>query len=136
MLNQSVFIGRLTKEPELQTVGEKQISVVKFILAVDRPRYGDAKPQADFIPVTAWRTTAEFAARNFSKGKQVYVTGRLQTRSWEDNNGARHFGFEIVANEVGFADAPQRQGKQPDDANSEDDFPYGVDECPEDDLPF
>lgn len=136
MLNQSAFIGRLTKEPELQTVGEKQISVVKFILAVDRPKYGDAKPQADFIPVTAWRGTAEFVARNFCKGKQVYVSGRLHTRSWEDDNGVRHFGFEIVANEVGFADAPQRQGGQANESNAEDDFPYGVDGCSEDDLPF
>lgn len=133
MLNQTVFIGRLTKEPELQTVGEKQISKVSFTLAVDRPRYGDAKPQADFIPVTAWRGTAEFVARNFCKGKQVYVSGRLQTKSWEDSSGTRRFGFEIVANEVGFADAPQKKGVQAAKSDTEDDFPYGLDE---DDLPF
>lgn len=133
MLNQTVFIGRLTKEPELQTVGEKQISKVSFTLAVDRPRYNDAKPQADFIPVTAWRGTAEFVARNFCKGKQVYVSGRLQTKSWEDSSGTRRFGFEIVANEVGFADAPQKKGVQAAKSDAEDDFPYGLDE---DDLPF
>lgn len=134
MLNQISLIGRLTKEPELQTVGEKQISKVRFILAVDRPKYGDAKPQADFIPVTAWRSTAEFVARNFHKGKQVYIAGRLQTNNWDDDNGVKHFSFEIAASEVGFADAPQRNGGQTAKSDA-DDFPYGLD-CDADDLPF
>jgi single-strand DNA-binding protein len=156
MLNNCVFIGRLTKDPELQTVGAKQVSKVRFTLAVNRPKYGDAEPQADFIPVTAWRGTAEFVSRNFHKGQQVYATGRLQTYSWEDDEG-KHYGFEIVANEVGFADAPKKGGQAksksksaaPDsggfsddvfgDANGfSDDFNGFDDFCDgsEDDLPF
>ena len=55
MLNQIALIGRLTKDPEIKLVGKDQNSVVRFILAVNRPKYGDSKPQADFIPVVAWR---------------------------------------------------------------------------------
>ena len=111
MLNQIVLMGRLTKDPEVRKVGEKQVSKGRFTLPVDRPRYGDTQPQADFIPVVVWRSTAEFVDRNFHKGKQVYIVGRLQTRSWE-KDGVPHYGFEVSANEVGFADAPQKQGGQ------------------------
>lgn len=92
MLNQIVLMGRLTKDPEVRKVGEKQVSKGRFTLAVDRPRYGDTQPQADFIPVVVWRSTAEFVDRNFHKGKQVYIVGRLQTRSWE-KDGVPHYGF-------------------------------------------
>lgn len=67
MLNQIALIGRLTKDPEIKLVGKDQNSVVRFILAVNRPKYGDSKPQADFIPVVAWRGTADFIGRNFRK---------------------------------------------------------------------
>ncbi|MCI8521249.1 MAG: single-stranded DNA-binding protein [Clostridia bacterium] len=118
MLNQSIFIGRLTKEPELQVVGEKQTSKTRFTLAVNRPKYGDAEPPADFIPVAAWGKTAEFVCRNFHKGKQVYAVGRLQTYSWEGDDGVKRYGFEVVANEVGFADAPQKNGQAKSKANT------------------
>lgn len=104
MLNQIALIGRLTKVPEIKLVGKDQNSVVRFILAVNIPKYGDSKPQADFIPVVAWRGTADFIGRNFRKGKQVYVSGRLQTTEWE-KDGIKHYGFEIVARDVGFADS-------------------------------
>ena len=102
MLNQIALIGRLTKVPEIKLVGKDQNSVVRFILAVNIPKYGDSKPQADFIPVVAWRGTADFIGRNFRKGKQVYVSGRLQTTEWE-KDGVKHYGFEIVARDAGTA---------------------------------
>ncbi len=110
MLNQIALIGRLTKVPEIKLVGKDQNSVVRFILAVNIPKYGDSKPQADFIPVVAWRGTADFIGRNFRKGKQVYVSGRLQTTEWE-KDGVKHYGFEIVS-EVGFADSVSKQDGQ------------------------
>lgn len=127
MLNQIVLIGRLTKDPELRAVGEKQTPVVRFTLAVNRPKYGDAEPQTDFIPVVAWRKTAEFVGRNFHKGKQVYMVGRLQTNTWE-KDGVTHYGFEVVASEVGFADSVLKQGGQAKGnanptANTNDSFP-------------
>ena len=111
MLNQIALIGRLTKDPEIKLVGKDQNSVVRFILAVNRPKYGDSKPQADFIPVVAWRGTADFIGRNFRKGKQVYVSGRLQTTEWE-KDGVKRYGFEIVARDVGFADSVSKQDGQ------------------------
>ena len=96
MLNQIALIGRLTKDPEIKLVGKDQNSVVRFILAVNRPKYGDSKPQADFIPVVAWRGTADFIGRNFRKGKQVYVSGRLQTTEWE-KDGVKHYGQTSTA---------------------------------------
>lgn len=126
MLNQVILMGRLTKDPEVRTVGEKQVSKGRFTLAVNRPKYGDAQPQADFIPVVVWRSTAEFVERNFHKGKQVYVVGRLQTRSWE-KDGVPHYGFEVTASEVGFADSlPKQDGQTKGKANTpntDDGFP-------------
>lgn len=156
MLNQSVLIGRLTRDPELQKVGEKQTSKARFMQAVNRPKYGDAEAQADFIPVTIWSKTAEFVCRNFHKGKQVYIVGRLQTYNWDGDDGVKHYGFEIVANEVGFADAPQKSGQAKPKANAapqnggfpDDDIFGGTDgfsgdfpgfndlDGSEDDLPF
>lgn len=160
MLNHIILMGRLTREPELKTVGEKQTSVVRFTLAVNRPKFGDAEPEADFIPVVAWRGTAEFISRNFHKGKQVYVVGRLQTRKWE-KDGVTHYGFEVVTNEVGFADSVSKQGGQAnatknqasdttggfpmdndfpigDDFSGENGFPdvFGGDSGNDDNLPF
>lgn len=111
MLNQITLIGRLTKEPEVKTVGKNDSSVVRFTLAVNRPKYADTAEQTDFIPVVAWRNTADFIGRNFHKGKQVYVSGRLQTNEWE-KDGVKHYGFEVVARDVGFADSVQKQGGQ------------------------
>ena len=77
MLNQIALIGRLTKDPEIKLVGKDQNSVVRFILAVNRPKYGDSKPQADFIPVVAWRGTADFIGRNFRKRKTSVCIGQI-----------------------------------------------------------
>ena len=75
MLNQITVMGRLTKEPELRTTGGGT-SVCSFTLAVDRD-YGEDK-QTDFIPVVAWKKTAEFVSKYFSKGRMACVAGRLQ----------------------------------------------------------
>ena len=158
MLNQIVLMGRLTKDPEVRTVGEKQVSKGRFTLAVNRPKYGDTQSKADFIPVVVWRGTAEFVGRNFHKGEQMYVVGRLQTTEWE-KDGVKHYGFEIAANEVGFAGAPKKKDGQANgnantpntndgfpsndvfggDSGFPDDFPgFGgdFDDVNEDDLPF
>ena len=104
MLNQITLIGRLVRDPEMRKVGSDQIAVANITLAVDRPRYGNAEHITDFIPVTAWRSTAEFIAKYFVKGQQVYISGRLETRSWE-KDGVKHYGYTVQAREVGFADS-------------------------------
>ena len=77
---------------------------MNITLAVERPRRKDAESQADFIPVVAWRKTAEFIARYFRKGQQVYISGRLETRTYE-KDGVKRYAFEVQAREVGFADS-------------------------------
>ena len=114
-LNNCIFIGRLTRDVELKTVGN-DTSLANFTLAVDK-RYkskNDSQPTADFIPVSAWRKTADFVSQYFSKGKQVYVRGALETYSFEGSDGKKRSGFRINADEVGFADSikPEDRGNE------------------------
>lgn len=111
MLNQIALIGRLVRDPELKQVGPENTAVVNITLAVERPRRKDAESKADFIPVVAWRKTAEFIGKYFRKGQQVYVAGRLETRTYE-KDGEKRYAFEVLASEVGFADSkkPEANG--------------------------
>ncbi|MBO5984955.1 MAG: single-stranded DNA-binding protein [Rikenellaceae bacterium] len=105
MLNKAILMGRLTADPELRkTSGD--VSVTTFTLAVNRSftRQGE-QAQTDFIDIVAWRNTAEFAAKWFTKGMQVAVSGKIQTRTWEDKQGNKRKSVEVVADEVFFADS-------------------------------
>jgi single-strand DNA-binding protein len=105
MLNKAILMGRLTADPELRkTSGD--VSVTTFTLAVNRSftRQGE-QAQTDFIDIVAWRSTAEFAAKWFQKGMQVAVSGKIQTRTWEDKQGNKRKSVEVVADEVFFADS-------------------------------
>lgn len=112
MLNQITVMGRLTKDPELRTTGGGS-PVCSFTLAVDRD-YGEDK-QTDFIPVVAWKKTAEFVSKYFSKGRMACVTGRLQLRDYEDKDGVKRRVAEIVANSVYFADSKREADAAPAD---------------------
>lgn len=105
MLNKVVLMGRLTRDPELKHT-QSNTSVTSFSLAVDRSftRQGEER-QTDFIDVVAWRSTAEFVTRYFRKGQLVAVSGRLQTRKWQDNQGNNRTAYEVVADEVFFAES-------------------------------
>ena len=104
MLNSITITGRLTKMPELKHVGENQMSVINFTLAVDRDFTDDNNERkADFIPVVAWNGLAKFIAGNFGKGGALSVQGRLQSRSWEDAEGKKHYAVELVADKAYFS---------------------------------
>lgn len=105
MLNVVALNGRLTADPELRHTNS-DIAVTSFTLAVDRSyvRAG-AERQADFIDIVCWRGTAEFAAKYFRKGQLVAVEGSIQTRSYTDSQGNKRKAFEIVANNVHFAES-------------------------------
>ena len=113
MLNKAILMGRLTRDPELRST-QSGISVVSFTLAVDRnyARQGEKK-QTDFIDIDAWRQTAEFVSKYFTKGMQVAVTGAIQTRNWEDKNGQKRVSVEVVADEVFFADSKRENAPRP-----------------------
>jgi single-strand DNA-binding protein len=114
-LNKVILCGRLTADPELkQTSGG--IAVVSFTLAVNR-RYqskaadGAAAPQqADFISIVAWRQTAEFISRYFRRGSAICITGSIQTRTWQDQQGQKRYTTEIVADEAMFVDSKGENG--------------------------
>lgn len=110
MLNKVVLMGRLTRDPELKHT-QTNTSVTSFTLAVDRgyARPGEEK-QTDFIDIVAWRNTAEFVTRYFRKGQLVAVTGRLQVRKWQDNQGNNRTTYEVVADEVFFAESKKDSG--------------------------
>lgn len=105
MLNKVILMGRLTKDPELRYTASN-IPVCTFTLAVDRNfvRQGEER-QTDFIQIVVWRHTAEFCSKYYKKGLQVVVSGRLQTRTWDDQEGKRHYVTEVVGDETYFADS-------------------------------
>lgn len=106
MLNHIVLMGRLTRDPELRRT-QNGIAVASFSLAVDRD-YGSrdgGEKQTDFIDIVAWRNTAEFVSKYFTKGRMAVVTGRLQIRDWTDKEGGKRRSAEVVADNVYFGDS-------------------------------
>ena len=102
-MNKAILVGNLTKAPEQRTTSSS-IAVTSFTVAVRR-RYKDADGnyQADFINCVAWRSTAEFVAKYFTKGSRIGVVGTIQTRTYDDQNGNKRYVTEVVADEVEFA---------------------------------
>lgn len=97
-MNKVTIIGRLTKDPETRST-QNGVSVCSFTVAVDRRRKEDG---ADFLPVVAWRGTADVCGKYLSKGKQVAVFGSIQTRSYDAKDGSKRYVTEIQADEVEF----------------------------------
>lgn len=108
-MNKVVLMGRLTKEPELRYT-PNNVAVCQFTVAVDRRFKTDGQNQADFIPVVAWRQSAEFVSKYFTKGSRIAVVGSIQTRSWDDNDGKRHYVTEVIADEVEFCESKRQDG--------------------------
>jgi len=106
MLNHIVIMGRLVADPELRTT-PAGVTVATIRLAVDRDfkNKQTGEREADFINVVAWRQTAEFVSRFFSKGRMAVVEGRLQIRPYTDRDGNKRTAAEVVAENVYFADS-------------------------------
>ena len=151
-LNKVVLCGRLTADPELKQTQSNGVPVVTFTLAVNRrfqSRTADAAggQQADFISLVAWRQHAEFISKYFKKGSALCVTGSIQTRSWQDQQGQRRYATEVVVDEAMFVDSRNESGSAgytPDAyAGSAPAFSTPIAEAPnfeelkaDDDLPF
>lgn len=106
MLNHIVLMGRLTRDPELRRTGSG-VAVATFSLAVDRDFGNSAtgEKETDFIDIVAWRNTAEFVSKYFTKGRMAVVSGRLQIRNWNDKEGNKRRSAEVVADNVYFGDS-------------------------------
>ena len=148
-LNKVVLAGRITADPELKQTASG-VSVLSFTIAVNRSYVSKSSEQgerqADFINVVAWRSTAEFISKYFRKGSAICVTGSIQTRSWQDQQGQRRYTTEVIADEAAFVesrnDGTGAQSYTPD-AYSTPSYSSNVGAAPnfedhntDDDLPF
>lgn len=131
MLNHFTGMGRLTRDPELKTT-PAGISVASFAIAVERDFAEGGEKKTDFIDVVAWRQTAEFVSKYFTKGMMAVVSGRLQIREWQDKEGNKRKTAEIVADNVYFGEGKKDNGGSnqtkpagnPTDVPTDGDLPF------------
>ena len=117
-MNKVILMGRLTRDPEVRYTTNTNALVCSFSLAVNRRFKTEGQPDADFINIVAWSKTAEFCSKYFTKGQQVGVIGRMQTRNYDDKDGKKVYVTEVVAEEAYFADSK----REPNAANFEAGF--------------
>ena len=119
MLNHIVIMGRLTRDPELRTT-QGGVNVASFTVAVERDFGGrdGGEKQTDFIDCVAWRQTGEFVSRYFRKGSMIVVSGRLQSRKWQDRDGNNRTNWEISADNVYFGEGRRDGGDSRNDSYS------------------
>ena len=130
MLNHIVLMGRLCADPELRRTNSGT-PVTSFTLAVDRDfKSQNGEKEADFVPVIAWRNTAEFVSKYFTKGRMAVVEGRLQMRNWTDKDGNKRTTAEVVAENVYFGDTKR------EDSRSQAEPEYAEIQEEDGDLPF
>lgn len=146
MINKTILVGRLTADPTLRYT-QSGIAVANFTIACDRPFTGqDGKKEADFISVVVWRKQAENVAQYLKKGSLAGVEGRLQTSSYEGDDGQRRYKTEVVADAVKFLSSqkseessskPQNDWQQKNSNKQNDPFSGGSTiDIDSDDLPF
>ena len=128
MINEVILMGRLCADPELKTT-QSGLSVTSFALAVDKRGKDD---KADFIDIVAWRDTADFITKSFTKGSMIAIVGSIQTRSYEDKNGNKRKAVEVVAREVSFCGS-KSESKQAAAPVENQDNTGNIDD---DELPF
>jgi single-strand DNA-binding protein len=115
MFNRIILMGRLTKDPELKTT-QSGITMCRFSIAVDRAYSKGQEKQTDFFDITAWRQTAEFVSKYFSKGKCILIEGKLQNNNYTDQNGVKHYQNVVIADNVAFCgdkSGGQQNGQAP-----------------------
>ena len=136
-MNKSILLGRLTKEPEIRVSQKNNTKVANFTLAVNRKYVAQGEErQADFINIVAYSKLAEFVEKYLNKGLQVCISGRIQTRVYEDNNGQKHYITEIIAEEINFADSQRKVDNTIDTNNTPIVEDTNNEIMQDDDLPF
>ena len=144
MYNRAVLMGRICNEPELKST-PSGTHVVQFRLAVDRSYQAKGEERkTDFFNIVAWRGTAEFITKYFSKGRMILVDGELQTRQYEDKNGSTQTVVELIVDKASFTGEPKSGASSPAQYTSSAPAPaapeqsaeaVGADEA-DDDYPF
>ena len=133
-MNKVFLIGRLTRDPELRYTGNNT-AVATFSLAVNRNFQSQSgEREADFINIVVWRKQAENVKNYLSQGSQVAIDGRIQTRSYDDNNGQKRYVTEVVADNVEFLGSKNSSGNSNNmsaPANNAGPTPYDFGDAPE-----
>lgn len=136
MLNQTILMGRLTRDPETRFIQGSNNSVTRFNLAVERDykAANEERPKTDFINCTAWNKTGEFIAKYFRKGSMIAVTGSIETGSYDDRDGKKVYTTEVKVNKASFT-GEKASGSSipaPEPTDGFMNIPDGIDE----ELPF
>ena len=141
MMNKTILLGRLTKNPDIKYSQTNNVMIATFTLAVNRKYVKEGEErETDFINVVTYSKLAEFVNKYITKGLQICVSGRIQTRNWEDDNGHKHYVTEVIAEEIDFADSLKKNNENIENENvpqsvekadnnfelteTEDDFPF------------
>ena len=125
-LNKVMIIGRLGRDPEMRYTASGR-PVTTFSVATSRSwntSDGERRSETEWFNVVAWGSLAEICNQYLTKGQQVYIEGRLQSRNWEDAEGKRHTSVEIVANEMIMLGERRSQNGQSQETANEDEFPF------------
>lgn len=144
-MNKVILMGRLVRDPEVRySHGNEPLAIARYTLAVNRRFRRQGEQEADFIGCVAFGKAGEFAEKYFKKGQMISVIGRLQVRSWDDQNGQKRWSTDVVIEEQYFAEskassennrgsaptAPPPSGQTPEDGF------YPIEDVEDDDLPF
>lgn len=132
-MNKVTLVGRLTRDPELKFTPGNGTAVTTFTLAVNRRFKKEGQQEADFIPVVVWGKQAEATANYMTKGSQIGISGRIQTRNYEAQDGTRRYVTEVIAEEIEFLGS-----KNSGTSNTSIKPDYGNDVTPidDEDIPF
>jgi len=136
MLNRVILVGRLTRDPDLRYTADSGIAVTRFTVAVNRKFTNQqGEREADFINIVTWRALAENCGNYLKKGSLVAIEGRIQTRSYENQEGRTVYVTEVVADDVRFLNTRTNSDKTPNNQPEEDPFADGEVLGP-DEIPF
>ena len=136
-LNKVMVIGHLGRDPEMRYTPAGR-PVTNFNVATSRSwntSNGDRRTETEWFNIVAWGNLAEICNKYLSKGQQVYIEGRLQTRHWEDDEGNKRSTVEVVAREMVML-GKRKKTEESQDAETEEDFETEYDEEDEDEFPF
>lgn len=113
-MNKTILMGRLTRDPEVRySAGENAMAIARFTLAVNRRFRRDGEHNADFISCVAFGKTAEFIEKYITQGRQICISGRIQTGSYTNKDGQKVYTTEVVVEEVDFADSRRSDDAAP-----------------------
>ena len=122
-MNKVILIGNLVKDPEMQTTASG-VSVCKFSVAVNRPYKKDGETETDFINIVAWRGVADNVGKYLKKGNKCAVTGAMQNRSYDAQDGTKRYITEVIADSVEFLTAVKKDETKTESAPVDDSIPF------------